>query len=101
MTATQPAVVVFAAIYGALAGAEAGGFDAAPLLNVGAIGVVLAWLMWRVEPRMKANEAATDRNTRATLLLLIEIPAIAEAVKEQAQNLVAECDDAAKKREGK
>jgi len=72
----------------------AAGADYSPLYNLGAIGVVLAWLMWRVEPRMKAMEAALDRATRATMLMLIARPEAAEAVKEQSKGLVEECSKA-------
>lgn len=75
--------------------------DFTPLANIGAVGIVLGWLMWKVEPRMKAMEASLDRATRATMLVLIEIPSIAAAIKGQAQEIVDELDEAARKREGK
>lgn len=77
------------------------GADYSPLYNLGAIGVVLGWLMWRVEPRMKSMEAAQDRATRANMLMLIAIPQVADGVKEQAQGISKEIDEAALARKGK
>jgi hypothetical protein len=74
--------------------AQAAGFDYSQLWVYGPLGIMCGWMMWRMEGRMKASEAAQDRATRATMLVLIEIPAIAQAVKGQAKEIVSELDEA-------
>lgn len=73
-------------------------FDFGPLINVGGIGVVLAWLLWKSEPRMRGIEAAIDRLTRMIAVFLIELPHVIDAVKLQAREAQADCDRAAAER---
>lgn len=61
-----------------------------PLLNVGAVGVVLAWFMMRLEGKVAHLEQAADRNTRAMMLLLIGINGLSPQEKRQAKDLLRE-----------
>ena len=82
-----------------------------PLLNLGAVGAVLAWVLWRLEPRLERSdqamaarferiEQALDRLTRAQLLMLISQPAVEEPVRQQAHQILEEMNghDAAEPR---
>lgn len=72
-----------------------------PLINLGAIGCVLAWFMFRSEPRMTRIEEAIDRNTRAQVLLAMALDVKYPVIKERTQDLLTELDDAEKARKGK
>lgn len=56
-----------------------------PLLNMGAVGVVLAWFLWKDEPRKRAMERAIEQNTLTLTILLIEIERTSPQAKEQAE----------------
>jgi len=79
------------------------------LLELGGVGVCLAWFMFRSEPRLRAIEAAIDRVTRSLIVLSIAIANALEAlkwqaaqsIKLQAEPINAELDEAAKARDGK
>lgn len=43
----------------------------APVMNLGAMGCILLWFMFRSEARQKAQEEATDRLTRSITLALL------------------------------
>lgn len=62
----------------------------AQLLNVGAVGVVLAWFLYKLEPRLRDIEEALDRLTQAQLLLLINQPHTPEATRREAQRMLDE-----------
>ena len=71
-----------------------------PLINIGAIGCVLAWFLFRSEPRMARVERAIDRGTRGNLLAAVAMSDMAEgrtispAMRAQAKELIKEIDDA-------
>lgn len=69
-----------------------------PLIQLGGIGGVLVWFMFKTEPRLRAVEAAIDRMARSVLLLVISIPHATETAKEQASGIVREIDIAADER---
>lgn len=69
-----------------------------PLANMGGIGVMLIWFMFRHEPRMKAVEAAMDRSSRTDLLRLIASPHVAPEVKDEATAIMKEIDAAERDR---
>lgn len=69
-----------------------------PLLNIGGVGAVLAFVLWKLEPRMRGAEAAVDRQTRMLAIFLIEMPHIMEAALQQCKNMSVELDSAKKKR---
>lgn len=78
-----------------------------PLVNLGAIGCVLAWFLIRAEPRMGRIERAIDRSTRGNLVLALVMADVAEGrdvtevAKKQATNLIREIDDATDERRDK
>lgn len=63
-----------------------------PLLNLGAIGAVLAWFLVNLSPRLDRIERAIDRLTRAQMLTLLSRPDVPEGVKTLANDLVHELD---------
>lgn len=65
-------------------------FDFAPLINVGVTGVILAWFLWKHEPRIKAIEEAIDRMSRTLLLFLLELAHVSDAAKLQAKAIIEE-----------
>ena len=73
----------------------------APVVNMGAIGCVLLWFMLRMEPRMKALEAAQDRSNRTDLLRLAASPHVIPELKEEAASIMREIDAAQAARERK
>lgn len=83
---------------GGMLAEAATGFDFAPLVNVGAIGVILAWFLWKHEPRIKAIEDALDRLSRTQLLFLIELPHVSDAAKREAKIIIQEIAEAEAKR---
>lgn len=68
--------------------------------NFGGIGVVLAWFLWKGEPRLRAIEAAIDRLVRIIAIFLIELPHVIDAVKTQCRAMTEELDKAEKARSG-
>lgn len=91
-------VFVSAAVF--LADSGGSGFTWQPIINLGGIGLVLAWVLWKLEPRMRGLEAAIERNTRANLVMIIEIKRTSEEAKKAAQEMIDEIDQAAKLRGG-
>lgn len=73
-------------------------FDFSPLLNVGATGVILAWMLWQAVPRMRGIESAVDRLSDAILILLLEIDRTTPQAREQAQVIRNKIKDARKAR---
>lgn len=67
--------------------------ELSPLLNIGAVGFVLAWFMFRMEPRMRALEQAVDRNTKANLVLLLNSSESNPNVKTVAKTILQEIED--------
>ncbi len=67
---------------------------AAPLLNIGGIGVVLFWFMWKMEPRLRSMESTIDRNSRAEMIGVLAMTWVPDPLKDQARAIVKEVDDA-------
>ena len=67
--------------------------DLTPLANVGAVGIILAWHMIRIVPRLDRIERAIDRQTRAHMLDILSRPGVSEPVRRQAQALNREIKD--------
>jgi hypothetical protein len=70
----------------------------APLINMGGVGAVLVWFLWKADPRMRAIESSVDRNTQAILILLLEIDRTSPQAKEQAQAVLTAIKKARKAR---
>lgn len=62
----------------------------AQLFQVGVAGVMLAWFMYRVERKLDAFARATDRSTRAMLLLVLNLPSARETSKRAARRMIRE-----------
>lgn len=62
----------------------------AGLLNFGAIGSVLAWMLWRSDARQEKIERALDRLTRAQMLTLLARTDVDDHIKVQAKSLLRE-----------
>lgn len=69
-----------------------------PLIQLGGVGVVLLWFMFKSEPRLRGIEASIDRMSRSIMLLVGSLPSANPAQKVQAEGLIREIDDAAKAR---
>lgn len=60
------------------------------LLNFGAVGMVLAWILVQSNPRLDRIERGLDRLTRAQMLTLLARPDTEEPVKEQVRAVLDE-----------
>lgn len=69
-----------------------------PLLQVGAIGAVLAWMLVKTDARIERVERALDRLTRAQLLTLVSRNDVDEHVKQQAGEMLKDLQANARKR---
>lgn len=74
------------------------GFDFSLLWNAGVCGVILAWTMWRAEPRLRGIEAAIDRLTRMIAIMLTELPHVLQGAKDQCRVVMGELNVAARNR---
>ena len=75
--------------------------DWTALVNLGGIGLVLAWFMLKSEPRMKAIEDAVDRNTKSNIMLIYGINRLSPREKLELQALEQELEHAKREREKK
>lgn len=64
--------------------------ELAPLFNGGSLACILAWFMFKAEPRMKGMEDAIDRNSKTMLLFILAHDEIKPGVKVQATEMLAE-----------
>jgi hypothetical protein len=65
---------------------------AAQLTQFGALGVVLAWFMFRTEGRLRNIEVSCDRLANAILLQVVSDPYVHDETKKRAKSLMAEID---------
>lgn len=77
----------------AVAGTELSPSVLSPLINLGAMGVVLIWFMFRAEPRMRGMERAIDRQTRATILLAASLPNQSQHISDLGQDIIRETEE--------
>lgn len=85
------------------AGAEASTIVAdrwSPLINLGAVGCILAWFLIKLEPRMRRIEQAIDRASRAQMLAVMSMHGIPANIREQAEGLKQEIEAADERRKG-
>lgn len=61
------------------------------ILQTGAIGAVLAWFLYKLEPRLRAVEQSNEGLKRAMLLLTLSLPTATPAAKREAQRMLDEC----------
>lgn len=81
-----------------LAEMEKSNFDFSLLFNYGVCGLILAWTLWKAEPRLRAIERAIDRLTMMIAVMLTELPHVFDAAKAQAVAMVEQLKDAARDR---
>ena len=72
--------------------------DLAPLLQLGGIGACLAFVLVRLEARLRAVEDAQDRQTRALLLLTLANNNLTPRMRREAEALAEEVQIAEKER---
>lgn len=63
-----------------------------PLINLGAIGVVLFWFLWKTEPRLRRIEDAIDANSRTVLIAVMAMESVPDFVKTQAAEQLKKLD---------
>jgi hypothetical protein len=68
--------------------------------QMGVAGAMLAWFMFRVTPELQAIRDATNRTTRALLLITLELPESSEAARREARAMLAELDGDKKLKNG-
>jgi hypothetical protein len=61
-----------------------------PLINVGAVGAVLAWFMFRTEARLQEIEHAIEVMSKAILILAISNVKDDSPAKSQAEALLSD-----------
>jgi hypothetical protein len=67
--------------------------DLTPLLQLGAIGAVLAWFLLQMNPRLERVERAIDLLSRTILLDIVSRRDADAVVKSQAESMVRQIDD--------
>ena len=72
--------------------------DLAPLLQLGAVGCTLAFVLVRLEARLRSVEDAQDRQTRALLLLTLANNNLTPRMRREAEALAEEVQAAEKER---
>jgi hypothetical protein len=66
--------------------------DLTPLANVGAVGLILAWVLWQMNPRLDRIERAIDMNSRSILLDVVSRDNASDFVKKQAAAMLAQIE---------
>ena len=69
------------------------GFDLAPLFNTGGAVAVLAFVLFRLEPRLRGIEKSNDRMTRALLVVTMSLKHLDDLHHEQAQKILDEIEE--------
>lgn len=95
MTLPTLAAVAVLPIGGILFASVGPGFDWLEMVKAGGVFAICAFVLTRLEPRLRAMEAAIDRLTRSILMTMLEIPHIMEHVKTQSRDMLKELDAAA------
>lgn len=67
--------------------------DLTPVLQLGAVGAVLAWFLLQTNPRLERMERAIDLLSKAILLDLIGRPETQPNVRAQAEEMVRTIND--------
>ena len=56
------------------------------------VGLILAFILFRLEPRLREIEASINRINRSLLIALVALPQAKESEKEQARNILKEIE---------
>jgi hypothetical protein len=62
--------------------------ELAPLANLGAVGLILGYVLWQISPRLERIERAIDLNSRALLLDIVSRSDTSDVMKAQAQSMI-------------
>ena len=60
--------------------------------GAGTAGAILAYYLWKLEPRLRSMEVTLNRQGRIDLLRLAASPHVAPELKEAAKNIIEEID---------
>lgn len=63
-----------------------------PIASQGIAGIVLGWFMWDNSKRMRAMEDSLDENTKATMLLSVQLSPDNKALGETANRAIRKID---------
>lgn len=74
------------------------GVDATPFINGLGIAGVLAYILIKMDPRLRAIEVSIDRLARAMMLLKISHPDCSRSEREEAKEVIRELDEKKEKR---
>lgn len=66
--------------------------ELAPLANLGAVGLILGYVLWQISPRLERIERAIDMNSRALLLDIVSRSDTSDIVKQQAQSMIRQIE---------
>jgi hypothetical protein len=91
---TATAIISVAALFPSITAVTNGDFMGAlaPLIQVGAVGAILAWFLVKHEPRMRAIEFELQTQSRAILLSTLANPHASEQIREAATELKDEVE---------
>lgn len=74
------------------------GLDVTPFVNGMGIAGVLAFILIKMDPRLRAIETSIDRLARAMMLLKISHPDCSRSEREEAQEILRELDEKKEKK---
>lgn len=66
--------------------------ELSPLANLGAVGVILGYVLWQISPRLERIERAIDLNSRAILLDIVSRTDTSDIVRRQAQSMIRQIE---------
>lgn len=68
------------------------GFDLAPFASSGVAGLILAFVLFRLEPRLRSIENAVNSHSKALIIVALALPNINNSEKEQAHAILREIE---------
>jgi hypothetical protein len=66
--------------------------DLAPLANIGAVGLILGYVLWQISPRLERIERAIDMNSRSLLLDIVSRTDVSDVMKDQARAMIRQIE---------
>ncbi len=66
--------------------------DLAPLANIGAVGLILGYVLWQISPRLERIERAIDMNSRSLLLDIVSRTDVSDVMKDQARSMIRQIE---------
>lgn len=66
--------------------------ELAPLANIGAVGLILGYVLWQISPRLERIERAIDMNSRSLLLDIVSRTDVSDVMKEQAKSMIRQIE---------